>query len=72
MILSGRSRMSRLDGCVEAAAVMGIQRNVASATIEEMVEALRANYDEVCDMAGMTSDARRSMMGRQFLNPYIF
>jgi len=36
------------------------------------VDAIRSNWEEVSEMARMTSDERDYFWGRQFLNPFAF
>ena len=72
MILWGRDRMSRLVGCVRSGTAMGLGREVAMEIVEGVVETVRKRYAEVAEEAGLGSVAARRMMGRQFLNPYIF
>ena len=65
-------RLSRLAGCVERASTYLLTEKEARALIDHQVEAIKSNWDEVCERARMTQVERSFYWGRQFLNPYAF
>lgn len=44
----------------------------ADAVIDHVVTAIRTQWDDVCDAARLTRAEREQLMGREFLNDYIF
>jgi len=63
-------RMSQLEGCVERAAVYQLSDAEAREIIDRQLETIEGQWDEVCDLAGLTEVERSGFWGRQFLNPY--
>ncbi len=65
-------RLSQLAGCVQAAPQYLLSNEQARQIVERQVDAIRSGWDEVSEMACMTSDERSYFWERQFLNPYAF
>lgn len=65
-------RLSRLDGCASAAEAYLLSNTEARQIIDRQVDAIRANWEEVSELARMTAENRKYFWGRQFLNPYAF
>ncbi|MGA2165607.1 MAG: type II toxin-antitoxin system HipA family toxin [Solirubrobacteraceae bacterium] len=65
-------RRSRLDGCVDAAETYLLSSTEAREIIDRQVDAIRANWEEVSELARMTVEDRNYFWGRQLLNPYAF
>ncbi len=65
-------RRSQLGGCVEAASEYLLSEDEARQIIDRQIDAIRTSWDEVSEMAGMTSDERSYFWERQLLNPYAF
>ncbi len=65
-------RRSRLDGCVGASEAYLLSSTEARQIIDRQVDAIRANWEEVSELARMTAEDRKYFWGRQFLNPYAF
>jgi serine/threonine-protein kinase HipA len=65
-------RLSQLAGCVEAAPEYLLSDDEARQIIDRQIDAIRTSWDEVSEMASMTSDERNYFWERQLLNPYAF
>ena len=63
-------RQSQVAGCVENAAVYQLSRAEAGEIVDRQIEVIESDWDAVCDAARLTEVERRSLRGRQFLNPY--
>ena len=63
-------RMSQVAGCVERAALYRLSETEARSIVDNQVDVIRASWDEVCDLAALTSLQRRQMWRSQFLNEY--
>jgi serine/threonine-protein kinase HipA len=73
MDISARGfRLSQLAGCVEAAPEYLLSAEEAGRIIDCQVNAIRSDWQEVSEMACMTSDERNYFWERQFLNPFAF
>lgn len=72
MLIHGDHRDSRLARCIEAADVFGLTRDDAIALIIGQVQAMIANWENVCVEAGISDLDKRQFARRQFLNPYAF
>jgi serine/threonine-protein kinase HipA len=72
MIGADGFRMSQLAGCVERASMYMLTEKEARALIDHQIEAIKSDWDEVCERARMTQVERSFFWGRQFLNPYAF
>jgi serine/threonine-protein kinase HipA len=65
-------RFSQLAGCVSRCADYHLTPSRAQAVIDKQVDAIRENWDGVCDEARLTQGERDSMFEGQFLNPFAF
>jgi serine/threonine-protein kinase HipA len=63
-------RMSQLAGCVERAATYQLSEAEAREIVDNQIETIEGQWDEVCDLAGLTEVERAGFWKRQFLNPY--
>jgi serine/threonine-protein kinase HipA len=63
-------RMSQVAGCVERASVYLLSEAEAREIVDNQIETIEGQWDEVCDLAGLTEVERAGFWGRQFLNPY--
>lgn len=63
-------RMSQLAGCVERASTYLLSEAEAREVVDNQIETIEGQWEEVCDLAGLTEVERASFRGRQFLNPY--
>lgn len=63
-------RMSQVAGCVERASTYLLSETEAQEIVDDQIETIEGQWDEVCDLAGLTEVERASFWGRQFLNPY--
>ena len=71
-ISAGGFRLSRLAGCVDAAGEYLLSDAQARRIIDRQVDSIRSSWEEVSEIARMTSDERSYFWGRQFLNPFAF
>ncbi len=71
-ISSSGFRLSRLDGCIAAAGEYLLAEDEAQEIVARQVDVIRANWDDVAEIARMTDTEKRQFWGRQFLNPYAF
>lgn len=72
MLISGENRLSKLSSCLEAAHHFLLSRGEANAIFEKQRDAIEANWETVCDEAGLSSVDRNFFWRRQFLNPFVF
>jgi serine/threonine-protein kinase HipA len=63
-------RMGQVAGCVERAQTYRVSKEEAREIVDRQIEVIESQWDEVCDLAKMTSVDRDSYWHRQFLNPY--
>jgi serine/threonine-protein kinase HipA len=62
-------KASEVAGCVERAALYQLSEDEAAAIVDHQIDTITRDWHEVCDQAEMTIAQRRSLWGRQFLNP---
>ena len=72
MLIVGDRNDSRLQLCVEAAAIFQLREEEAKAIIRAQIDTVRNEWDIICDDAGMNPADRETLWGRQFFNPYAF
>ncbi len=72
MLISGTNRMSRLDGCLEAARHFLLTEKEAVSIIEHQLEIMADYWNTVCDQARLGEAERHFFWNRQFCNPYTF
>jgi serine/threonine-protein kinase HipA len=63
-------RMSQVAGCVGRASVYLLSEAEAREIVDNQIETIEGQWDEVCDLAGLTEVERAGFWRRQFLNPY--
>jgi serine/threonine-protein kinase HipA len=66
------SRDARLALLVQASHVYLVDRPEALMLVDAQVQTVHSQWEEVCDIAELTSDERKRLWGRQFLNPHTF
>ncbi len=66
------NRDARLDALIGAARHYHLDAVEARDIVDHQVEAIRWNWDDVCDAAELTAEQRAGFMGHQFLNPHAF
>lgn len=72
MLISDGLRKSQLSTCLQAAHNFMLNREEATALIEQQITCIRENWQSVCDAAELSEVDRNLMWQRQFLNPYAF
>ncbi len=72
MLISGDNRLSKLKSCLDAAHHFQLSEENAKAIFEKQREAIKANWDKVCDEAKLSPVDRNLFWERQFLNPFAF
>jgi serine/threonine-protein kinase HipA len=63
-------RASQVSGCVSRASEYLLSEADARGMVDCQIEAIKANWDEVCDRAELSKVDRGNLWGSQFLNPY--
>lgn len=63
-------RDSQLIGCVERASTYLLSESEARELIDHQIDVIEGQWDEVCDLAGLSTVERSGFRRRQFLNPY--
>lgn len=72
MLIAGENRLSRIMTCVEGAAAFQLGAEEALGVAQAQIEVIAANWNAVCDEAGVSEVDRGLLRGRQFLNPFVF
>lgn len=72
MLISGNNRLSKLKSCLDAAPHFLMSDDKANAIIEQQREAIEANWEKVCDEAGLSVVDRNFLWKRQLLNDLAF
>src|SRR5690606_26215864 len=70
MLISGDNRLSKLESCLEAAPHFLLSESEATAIFDKQREAIKTNWEKVCDEAGLSAVDRKFFWRRQFLNPF--
>lgn len=70
MSIDGQDRRAQLTVCRTAAARFQLTDEQACKMIDDQIATVRANWDAVCDEAGLSAVDRAYLWGRQFLNEY--
>ena len=65
-------RDSRIEPLIAAAYLYHLDVAEAREIVDGQADAIRENWDDVCDAAELTAEQRAAFMGRQFLNPHTF
>ncbi len=63
-------RMSQVAGCVARASTYLLSEADAREVVDRQIEAIEGQWEEVCNLAGLTEVERSGFWRRQFLNPY--
>lgn len=70
MLITSNKRLSQLTLSMQAAPQFLLNVDRAHAIINLQLANIRANWNQVCDEAGLTEVDRAFLWGRQFLNPF--
>jgi serine/threonine-protein kinase HipA len=70
MLILENNRYSRLDVCLAAASQFQLSDGQARAIIDQQIDAIKRNWDAVCEEAALTAVDKALFWMRQFLNPY--
>lgn len=70
--IDGGYRLANLAGLVQRAPLFQLGESDAREIVEQQVKEVEASWDEVCDLASLTSVARDQLRARSFLHPAIF
>ncbi len=65
----GGERISQVDACVEHAAHYHLDRHDAAGIVERHTDTILSQWNDVCDVAQLTTPERDQLWQRQFLNP---
>lgn len=65
-------RASNLAALLDSAHVYHVDRARAREIFDQQEDVIRSAWDEVSDLAGLTAEQARQLLGRQFLNPAVF
>ncbi|MDE0169211.1 MAG: type II toxin-antitoxin system HipA family toxin [bacterium] len=63
-------RLSQVARCIAHAGHYHLTAQEAREIIDHLIDVIRTDWDEVCDLAAMAATDRQRLWGRQFLNPY--
>jgi serine/threonine-protein kinase HipA len=72
MLITGQNNLSRLSTCIDAAGQFLLSREEATQIAADLLGAIAAHWDAVCDEASLSPADRGYLWGRQFLNPFAF
>ncbi|MES9830280.1 MAG: type II toxin-antitoxin system HipA family toxin [Candidatus Thiodiazotropha sp.] len=72
MLISGENRLSNLKSCLDAATHFLLSEVEAKAIFKKQHEAIKANWEKVCDEASLSAVDKKLFWKRQFLNPFAF
>lgn len=64
------TRRSQVAVCLACAEIYHLDADEAHAIIDEQIDTIRTNWEEVCDLAKMTTVDRKRLWGTAILNPY--
>lgn len=70
MLILGENRFSQLKVCVDAAGHFQLNEDEARHIIDEQLAVISANWESVCDAAGISDAFRQVLWQNQFLNPF--
>lgn len=63
-------RISQTAQCVRHSGSYHLSNSEAESIVEHQIEVIRRDWDEVCDLAELTTAGRDQLWERQFLNPF--
>ncbi|MBI5448253.1 MAG: type II toxin-antitoxin system HipA family toxin [Gammaproteobacteria bacterium] len=72
MLISNQDRSSRLATCLDAAPYFLLSEKEAVSIIEHQLKGIGRCWSVVCEQAHLDAATKKSLVGRQFLNPFIF
>jgi serine/threonine-protein kinase HipA len=72
MLIIGDQRFSRLSVCLKAAPVFLLSAEAAGAIVTDQIKTILAQWEVVCNEAGLSVVDRQLFWRRQFLNPFAF
>ena len=72
MLITGLDRRSQLSTCLLAANHFLLSQTEAKCIIEYQLNVIKTHWDDVCDLAQLSSVDKNIFWERQFLNPYAF
>lgn len=72
MLIFGQNRMSQLSVCMNAAPKFHLSKPEAKEIIDRQEHVIKESWGNVCDEAKLTKMERKLLLGRQFLNSFIF
>ena len=65
-----RYRFSQVAGCIERCSIYQLNEAAAREIVDRQIETIEREWDDVCDLAELTTVDRGAFWHRQFLNPY--
>lgn len=72
MLIVSDQRFSRLSVCLKAAPAFLLSEQAALAVVADQVKKIQAQWQAICDEAGLSAVDRQLFWRRQFLNPFAF
>jgi serine/threonine-protein kinase HipA len=72
MKIHGDNNLSQLKVCIASAASYKLSAKQAQEIIDHQLEAIKTNWDAVCDEAKLPKLERKMLWERQFMNPFAF
>lgn len=72
MKIHGDNNLSQLKVCIASAAGYKLSAKQAQEIIDHQLEAIKTNWDAVCDEAKLPKLERKMLWERQFMNPFAF
>ena len=72
MLISGDNNFSQLKTCLETAHNFRLTKDEAKNIFEAQQQAIKNNWDTVCDEAQLSDVDKKLLWNRQFLNPFAF
>jgi len=66
------ARAAQIEPLINAASIYHLDRAAAREIVGTYEHTIRTGWDEVCDLAHLTSAQRDAFFGGQFLNPFIY
>lgn len=70
MKILGDRNLSRIDLCLESAALYALSSDNALAIVKHQISVIRDKWEAICDAAKLDQTSRNFYWGRQFLNPF--
>lgn len=70
MRIAGERNLSRLDICVESAAIFGLSTEEATQIIEHQINIIKNQWESVCDECDLHDTDRKLLWRQQIFNPF--